>query len=110
MEIEGVRVEVGASVYHVSNRYFDSFVSEFGLKRKEPPNLGTTTTHTPVYVAWSDVCAAAKGLWGLWNGNEFVMQESEWLLLTLAKMLYRYGLSPFKVPTSASSFLQRGVS
>jgi hypothetical protein len=48
MEIEGVRVEVGASVYHVSNRYFDSFVSEFGLKRKEPPNLGTTTTHTGI--------------------------------------------------------------
>ena len=108
MEIEGVRVEVGASVYHVSNRYFDNFVNEFGLKRKEPPNLGTTHARA-VYVAWSDVCAA-KGLWGLWNGNEFAMQESEWLLLTLAKMLYRYGLSPFKVPTSASSFRQRGGS
>lgn len=88
MEIEGVRVEVGASVYHVSNRYFDSFVSEFGLKRKEPPNLG---------------------LWGLWNGNEFVMQESEWLLLTLAKMLYRYGLSPFKVENQATSVKERWV-
>jgi hypothetical protein len=42
MEIEGERIEVGASVYHVSNRYFDDFVHELGLKRKEPPNLGTT--------------------------------------------------------------------
>jgi hypothetical protein len=46
MEIEGERIEVGASVYHVSNRYFDDFVNELGLKRKEPPNLGTTSSHT----------------------------------------------------------------
>jgi len=38
--IEGAHVEVGASIYHVSNRYFDEFVNELGLKRVEPPNLG----------------------------------------------------------------------
>jgi len=79
--IEGAHVEVGASIYHVSNRYFDEFVNELGLKRVEPPNLG---------------------LWGLWDGSSFVIQESEWRPLTLVKILYRYGLAPFRVDNLAS--------
>lgn len=34
---------------------------------------------------------------GIWNGGEFVITESGWEIVTLMKLLYRYGLQPFKL-------------
>jgi len=32
---------------------------------------------------------------GIWNGDEFIFIESGWSLMSLMKILYRYGFQPF---------------
>lgn len=34
---------------------------------------------------------------GIWNGNEFVFEESKWELISLAKLLYKYGIQTFNL-------------
>lgn len=32
---------------------------------------------------------------GIWSGNEFLFEDSPYEVVTLAKLVYRYGLQPF---------------
>ncbi|KZC10292.1 Prenylcysteine oxidase-like [Dufourea novaeangliae] len=51
------------------------FVKLLGLEQKPPDNQKT----------------------GIWNGNEFVFEESNWEMMSFAKLLYRYGIQPFSL-------------
>ncbi|KAK9297144.1 hypothetical protein QLX08_009024 [Tetragonisca angustula] len=33
----------------------------------------------------------------IWNGNEIVFEESNWEILSLVKLIYRYGIQPFSL-------------
>lgn len=34
---------------------------------------------------------------GIWDGNEFVYKESDWSIVSLTKLLYRYGFQVLKL-------------
>ncbi|KAM9312709.1 prenylcysteine oxidase 1 [Gastrophryne carolinensis] len=71
LEMEGNHYEAGGSVIHPLNLHMKTFVKELGLNVRKP----------------SDV------LLGIYNGDEFVFEQSEWLLINIFKMLWNYGLN-----------------
>src|SRR5690606_18112434 len=36
-----------------------------------------------------------ESTFGVWDGSQFVFQESSWKIATFASVLWRYGLAPF---------------
>ncbi|XP_056427430.1 prenylcysteine oxidase 1-like [Hyla sarda] len=71
IEMEGNHYEAGGSVIHPLNLHMKSFVKELGLKTRLPNG----------------------DLVGIYNGDEFVFQESEWYLINVIKMIWNYGLN-----------------
>ncbi|XP_072004955.1 prenylcysteine oxidase 1 [Engystomops pustulosus] len=71
VEMEGNHYEAGGAVIHPLNLHMKTFVKELGLS---PRHLDA-------------------GLLGIYNGEEFVFQQSEWLLINLFKMIWNYGLN-----------------
>ncbi|KAG9488910.1 prenylcysteine oxidase 1 [Eleutherodactylus coqui] len=71
VEIEGNQYEAGGSVIHPLNLHMKTFVKDLGLN---PLSLN-------------------DNLVGIYNGDEFVFQESEWFLINVIKMLWHYGLN-----------------
>ncbi|KAM4747449.1 prenylcysteine oxidase 1 [Rhinophrynus dorsalis] len=71
VEIEGALYEAGGAIIHPLNLHMKTFVKELGL-----------SAHTP-----------SGNLLGIYNGDEFVFQESEWFLVNIIKMLWNYGLN-----------------
>lgn len=65
--------EAGGAIIHPRNKYMKNFVKFLNLYPRPP--VGST--------------------FGIWNGKEFVFEESSWDSVTLFKLLYRYGLDPF---------------
>ncbi|XP_078589109.1 prenylcysteine oxidase 1-like [Branchiostoma floridae x Branchiostoma japonicum] len=61
--------ESGGSIIHPKNHYMVKFAEELGLKHRK----------------------TFPGHFALYNGQEFVFTESSWSLVTLAKLLWRYG-------------------
>uniref|UniRef100_A0A915PR85 Prenylcysteine lyase domain-containing protein n=1 Tax=Setaria digitata TaxID=48799 RepID=A0A915PR85_9BILA len=68
--------EAGGSVLHPANMYFKNWMKEFGLSRKEKPN--------------------GNDVMGIWNGQEFVFMKSSWYLITVYRLLRRYGFDQLK--------------
>ncbi len=48
--INDTRIELGASIYHASNLYFKSFMEQFDLEPKHPPNLGNNVDQFFIYL------------------------------------------------------------
>ncbi|KAG8440886.1 hypothetical protein GDO86_006572 [Hymenochirus boettgeri] len=71
VEMEGNLYEAGGSLIHPLNIHMKTFVKELGLSPKTP----------------------SGDLLGIYNGEEFVFQESEWFLINVIKMLWNYGLN-----------------
>ncbi|XP_073509694.1 prenylcysteine oxidase 1 [Phyllobates terribilis] len=71
IEMEGKHYESGGSVIHPLNLHMKSFVKELGLNAR----------------------SLNDDLVGIYNGDEFVFQESEWFLVNVFKMLWNYGLN-----------------
>ncbi|XP_011865640.1 PREDICTED: prenylcysteine oxidase-like [Vollenhovia emeryi] len=69
VNIGGVEVEAGGSILHTKNMYMQRFVELLGLEKNTPSNDKV----------------------GIWNGSEFVFIESDWWLVTISKLLRRYG-------------------
>lgn len=44
-------------------------------------------------------------LYGIWNGDDFVFQESNYETMTIAKLVYRYGLDPVYLHSYVKSIL-----
>ncbi|NXN95602.1 PCYOX oxidase, partial [Rhinopomastus cyanomelas] len=75
LEVEGVSYEAGGSVLHPLNLHMKHFVKELGLS--VAPTQGT--------------------LMGIYNGEEFVFEESSWYIVNLLKLLWHYGLNPLRM-------------
>lgn len=75
-QIAGVKVELGASIFHSSNRYLVHFVELLGL-HQQPSDAKETS--------------------GIWNGTSFDLKSSPSVLSTQLKMLLRYRLSPLRL-------------
>ncbi|KAG0262511.1 hypothetical protein BG011_010094 [Mortierella polycephala] len=68
-------VEVGASIFVKVNRHLNDAVKEFGLKTKPLDNE----------------------LAAIWNGKEFIFEESQWRFWSVLKGLRRWGIAPLKL-------------
>ncbi|NXX87290.1 PCYOX oxidase, partial [Urocolius indicus] len=75
LEVEGGAYEAGGSVLHPLNLHMKHFVKELGLS--------VVPTH--------------GSLVGVYNGEEFVFQESSWYIVNLLKLLWHYGLNPLRM-------------
>ncbi|XP_075714623.1 prenylcysteine oxidase 1 [Rhinoderma darwinii] len=71
IEMEGNHYEAGGAVIHPLNLHMKTFVKELGLNTRSP----------------------SGNLVAIYNGDEFVFQESEWFLVNVIKMLWNYGLN-----------------
>ncbi|XP_012233624.1 prenylcysteine oxidase-like [Linepithema humile] len=67
--------EAGGAIIHPKNMYMQKFVKLLGLEHNSPDGLKM----------------------GIWNGDEFVFKESDWSIVTIAQLLYRYGFQLFKL-------------
>ncbi|XP_033222178.1 prenylcysteine oxidase 1-like isoform X2 [Belonocnema kinseyi] len=76
IEIGENEYEAGGSVIHPRNKYMQYFVKLLGLEKKDP---------------------GGSSISGIWNGEKFVFTESKWEIVTLTKMIYRYGFQPIKL-------------
>ncbi|KAM9368569.1 prenylcysteine oxidase 1 [Phaethornis superciliosus] len=75
LEVEGAAYEAGGAVIHPLNLHMKHFVKELGLS----------------------VAPAQGSLMGIYNGEEFVFEESSWYLVNLLKLLWHYGLNPLRM-------------
>ncbi|XP_053574137.1 prenylcysteine oxidase 1 [Bombina bombina] len=71
VEIEGSQYEAGGSVIHPLNLHMKTFVKELGLSSR----------------------SGSGNLIGIYNGKEFIFEESGWFLINGFKMLWQYGLN-----------------
>lgn len=85
-EVAGVMVELGASIFHSSNRYLTHFVEMLGLHQQ--PSDATET-------------------FGIWNGTSFDFTSSPSALFTRVKMLRRYGLTPLHLQRATQDMVKR---
>ncbi|BDA40407.1 Prenylcysteine oxidase [Coccomyxa sp. Obi] len=84
---DGQVFEMGASIIHEENRYFREMADEMGLKRER---LGGDGNEVSIF-----------------DGKQFVFNESSWTVVTLFRMLQRYGLSYFYMRQGPQIMLQR---
>lgn len=84
VQIDDNEFEAGGSVIHPQNKYMQEFVKLLGLE------------HRP---------SSTDQITSIWNGNEIVFEESGWELLSLAKLIYRYGIQPFSLNRYVSSII-----
>ncbi|NWH69321.1 PCYOX oxidase, partial [Piaya cayana] len=85
LQVEGSSYEAGASVLHPLNLHMKHFVKELGLST------------APVQ----------SNLMGVYNGEEFVFEQSSWYLINLLKLLWHYGLNPLRMYTWVEDLLDK---
>ncbi|XP_076754653.1 prenylcysteine oxidase 1 [Xylocopa sonorina] len=83
IKIDNNEFEAGGSIIHPRNKYMQDFVKLLGLEHLSPNERRTS----------------------IWNGNEIVFEESSWKILSLAKLIYRYGTQPFALDRHVTSIL-----
>ncbi|XP_011301154.1 prenylcysteine oxidase [Fopius arisanus] len=71
--LQNNQYEAGGSIIHDRNQLMKRFSKLLGLEPR--PNSGSE-------------------LYGIWNGDEFIFQESNYEIITLVKLIYRYGTDP----------------
>nr|XP_020643105.1 prenylcysteine oxidase-like [Pogona vitticeps] len=75
LNVEGKYYEAGGSVIHPLNLHMKHFVKLLGLS----------------------VPAKQGGLMGIYNGEEFVFEESSWYIWNVIKLLWNYGLNTLRM-------------
>ncbi|XP_038048830.1 prenylcysteine oxidase-like [Patiria miniata] len=75
VNIAGRDYESGGSIIHPKNKYMVDFRQEFGLKERAKHDRPA----------------------GFYNGEEFVFTESNWAVITMLRLLWRYGLDCFYI-------------
>jgi hypothetical protein len=93
LDIEGHRIEMGASIFHNENHLI--------ARMAKIANL------TPTAPQGSSETAGSDDLFALFDGTSIVFSQSPWKIITLIKLLWRYGLQPWYYKTAASNFLQQ---
>ncbi|XP_071486467.1 prenylcysteine oxidase 1-like [Diadema antillarum] len=84
--VGGDDYELGGSILHPRNRYMKNFVKEFGFKAKSEP-AGQTM--------------------GVYNGKEFLFRDSSWSVITLLRLLWRYGFDVFRMNWTIDGLLEK---
>ncbi|KAK2520076.1 Pcyox1 [Columba livia] len=85
LQLEGAAYEAGGSVIHPLNLHMKHFVKELGLS--------AATLH--------------DSLAGIYNGEEFVFEESGWYIVNLLKLLWHYGLNPLRLSMWVEDILDK---
>ncbi|NWY22394.1 PCYOX oxidase, partial [Aphelocoma coerulescens] len=85
LDVEGATYEAGGSVIHPLNLHMKHFVKELG--EQGPPIPGS--------------------LAGVYNGEEFVFEESSWSFINLLKLLWHYGLNPLRMSMWVEDILDK---
>ncbi|CAL1682199.1 unnamed protein product [Lasius platythorax] len=75
VNIDNNEIEAGGSVIHPKNMYMQKFVKLMGL----------------------DHNYLSEQKYGIWNGDEFVFEESTWYIVSMAKLFYRYGFQLYRL-------------
>lgn len=76
--------EAGGSIIHSRNKHASDLIQELGLKKKERKE---------------------KRLTGVFNGKEFVFEESSNSFITAITLFFRYGMSLFKMKSLINTML-----
>ncbi|XP_069475013.1 prenylcysteine oxidase 1 [Ambystoma mexicanum] len=71
VEIEGKEYEAGGAVIHPLNLHMKMFVEKLGLSARPP----------------------SSSLLGIYNGKEFVFEESSWFIINMIKIVWYYGFN-----------------
>ncbi|XP_067857631.1 prenylcysteine oxidase 1-like [Heptranchias perlo] len=83
--ISGQEYEIGATTIHPLNLHTKEFVRMLGLKeRKHPDNL-----------------------LAVYDGEEFVFEESDWFIVNIIKLIWRYGFDILRMKMWVESYLHR---
>uniref|UniRef100_A0A8C3RGB0 Prenylcysteine oxidase 1 n=1 Tax=Cyanoderma ruficeps TaxID=181631 RepID=A0A8C3RGB0_9PASS len=85
VDMEGAAYEAGGTVIHPLNLHMKHFVKELGLSVTSPES----------------------SLAGVYNGEEFVFEESSWSILNLLKLLWHYGLNPLRMSMWVEDILDK---
>ncbi|NXB10649.1 PCYOX oxidase, partial [Cnemophilus loriae] len=85
LDVEGAAYEAGGSVIHPLNLHMKHFVKELGLS----------------------VASVPGSLAAVYNGEEFVFEESSWSFINLLKLLWHYGLNPLRVSMWVEDILDK---
>ncbi|NXI14966.1 PCYOX oxidase, partial [Irena cyanogastra] len=85
LDVEGAAYEAGGSVIHPLNLHMKHFVKELGLS----------------------VASAQGSPAGVYNGEEFVFEESSWSFINRPKLLWHYGLNPLRMSTWLEDILDK---
>ncbi|RMB91028.1 hypothetical protein DUI87_32626 [Hirundo rustica rustica] len=85
LDVEGAAYEAGGAVIHPLNLHMKHFVKELGLS----------------------VASSQGSLAGVYNGEEFVFEESSWSLINLLKLLWYYGLNPLRMSMWVEDILDK---
>ncbi|KAL6071772.1 Prenylcysteine oxidase-like [Balamuthia mandrillaris] len=112
VELEGVHVEVGGSIYHGCNKFFRSFVHEFGLTEVAASLSSSAKEAAASPMAQLLMLEEERedDTLAVWNGRELLFRTSEWQAVTLAKVLWRYGLAPFRARALATQTKDRWLA
>eukprot|EP01097_Dermamoeba_algensis_P001781 TRINITY_DN1675_c0_g1_i1.p1 TRINITY_DN1675_c0_g1~~TRINITY_DN1675_c0_g1_i1.p1 ORF type:complete len:412 (+),score=72.16 TRINITY_DN1675_c0_g1_i1:36-1271(+) len=78
LNISNKQIELGASIYHVANRYVGELARDLPIKY-----LNTTDTFS------------------MWNGKEITFSSSSNNMWTIARLIFQYYLSPYYVNNAA---------
>ncbi|RMB91036.1 hypothetical protein DUI87_32634 [Hirundo rustica rustica] len=85
LDVEGAAYEAGGAVIHPLNLHMKHFVKELGLS----------------------VASSQGSLAGVYNGEEFVFEESSWSFINLLKLLWYYGLNPLRMSMWVEDILDK---
>lgn len=75
VKIDNKEFEAGGSIIHPKNKYMQKFVKLVGLEHNL---LGNENI-------------------GIWDGDQFLYKDSRYYIVSLARLLYRYGLQPLEL-------------
>ncbi|KAL0278843.1 UNVERIFIED_CONTAM: hypothetical protein PYX00_000533 [Menopon gallinae] len=82
----GKNYEVGGSIIHSRNKYMTKFLNLFKLTKRD---------------------SSRDSYFGLYNGNEFVFEESTWQIVTLYRMIRRYHFGFWKLKNHINDMLDK---
>jgi prenylcysteine oxidase/farnesylcysteine lyase len=83
---------MGASIFHADNHLIAKMAKISNLNPTAPQGTSQTAT--------------SNDLFALFDGTSLIFRQSPWKIITLIKLLWRYGLQPWYYKTTASQFLQ----
>jgi len=104
--IRGKRMETGASIFHLKNKFLCDFVSHFRLATTNKRMIGEEDEEK------KEAKEEIQEQWGIWDGEKFKFVSSSWGgdLVTIGKLIFNYGSSPFTLESLLHRTLEQFLS